>query len=157
MLLPLGITLTLLANGSRRTYSMSTETEQNGEIRIDRAKYDSITLYEVSEDELNTIEQGSPSSTYLNIAISLLSIFLALLITLLTVSITDIKIYTFFVIVTVVAFVGGIVLFILWLGTRTSTKTIFKRIRDRKSPDAVREVIISDKPEAQTPSNATEK
>lgn len=49
------------------------EKEDGFTVAILRAKIDTLTIYEISEEELLTIERGSPDSIYLTIAIALLS------------------------------------------------------------------------------------
>ena len=50
------------------------ENISDEKVKVKRHKFDSLTIYDVSESELETIEKGSPSSIYLNFAIFLLSI-----------------------------------------------------------------------------------
>lgn len=123
---------------------MPNETNQSteGEIQVDRARLGSITVYDVTEDELETIERGAPSSNYLNFAIALLSVFISFLATLLTVSIEDDRIFMFFLFTAIVTFVVGTILSILWLLSRASSKSIFKKIRDRKNSNEVRAAIL---------------
>ncbi len=40
---------------------------------IRRARIDNLTIYEISDAELNILERGSPDSIYLNVAIALIS------------------------------------------------------------------------------------
>jgi hypothetical protein len=111
------------------------------EITISRAKLDSITVYDVTEEELEIIERGSPSSNYLNFSVALLSIFISFLISLLSTKIESDKTYTFFMVVTVVSLIIGIFLLYLWWRTYDSTKAVFKKIRSRKSVDAIVDAV----------------
>jgi len=99
---------------------------------IRKVKVDSLTIYEVTESELEIIERGSPSSTQLNLSIALLSVAVSFLITLLT---SDFKgkdrLFTVFTVVTVVSFLGGGVLFLLWYNTKNDVDEVLKKIRGR--------------------------
>lgn len=113
------------------------------QITVNRAKYDSITLYEISEEELDIVERGSPSSNYLNFALVLLTIFVSFLISLLLNNIQGKK-FTFFLIVTVITAVVGVILLILWLLSYKSSKRVFSKIRSRKNVEKVREIIAEE-------------
>lgn len=122
-------------------------TETKDEISISRAKLESITVYDVMEEELEIIERGSPSSTFLNFAIALLSIFLSLLTTLFVTKIDDNRVFQGFITVCAITGIAGIVLLVLWIRTNNDTKTIFQKIRARKSAAIIREVaqeIVTD-------------
>lgn len=90
------------------------ENEADKGVRIHRGRCDSLKIYEVTEGELATIERGSPNSLFLNFAIFFLSVAVAFLITLLTVSITSDRLYTIFVVVCVLGFMVGVFLLFLW-------------------------------------------
>lgn len=113
----------------------------NGEIQIDRARLDSITVYEVTEDELEIIERGTPTSNYLNFSIALLSIFVAFFITLLTVEIENDRTFLFFLATTIITLIVGVILLIMWIRSNRSSVSIFSKIRARKSSDKIREAI----------------
>jgi len=70
---------------------MPNENEQSTGVKINRGKLGSISLYEVTEDELNILERGSPSSTYLNFSIGLLSIGISFFISIFSTKIDDLK------------------------------------------------------------------
>lgn len=109
-------------------------TNNQGEVgpKIKRARYDSLELFEVSEGELTIIERGSPSSTYLNFAIFLISLAISFLTTLLTVDLTNkIILFTIFTVVCVIGFMVGIFLTILWLRSKNEFSDVIKKIRNR--------------------------
>lgn len=120
---------------------MSNEQDQ---ITVNRAKYDEITLYEISEEELDTIERGSPSSNYLSFSLVLLSTFASFLASLLLADVQG-KTYTFFVVITVVSGIVGTILLILWRQSNKSSKKIFIKIRSRKNVEKIREITVQDK------------
>lgn len=99
---------------------------------IKRGRVDSLNIFEIREDELNTIEKGSTTSLYLNFAIFLLSIAASFLIALLTSDFKD-KLFTFtiFCVVTVVGFVIGLILLIMWFREKDEFKEVIKIIRQR--------------------------
>ena len=100
--------------------------------KIRKGKVDSLTIYEISEGELETIERGSPSSTYLNFSIFLLSIATSFLVTLLIDDFNDKpKVFTIFTIITVVGYIVGIVLIILWWQTKNDVNEVLKKIKER--------------------------
>lgn len=102
---------------------------------IVRGKIGKLTIYEVSESELETLERGSPVALYLNFAIFLLSIGLSFLLTLFTATIGSQRTFTVLVVISTVGLVGGAVLLGLWLHSRQSIRAIGRRIRDRVPPE----------------------
>jgi len=93
-----------------------------------------LTIYEITESELSTIENGSPSSIYLNFAIFLLSIAASFLASLLTNDYTN-KQNTLivFLLITIVGFIIGGFLMILWLRTKNEFDQTINKIKDRMS------------------------
>lgn len=101
--------------------------------QIRRARLGTLLIYEVSEYELEKIEQGSPNSTYFNFAIFLISTAVSFTVTLLTATLLpaqSVVFYTFLT-VTLVSWVGGAVLLALWLRTKNEVDHVFKRIKER--------------------------
>jgi len=115
--------------------------EKPGEFlpEIRRGRFERLTIYEVSEAELEIIEKGSPSSLYLNFSIFLLSVAIAFLIALLTTNISSAKVFSVFVTITVIGFVFGLLLLILWLKTRKSVSATVCSIKRRLPPEGVQE------------------
>lgn len=106
---------------------------------IRRGRFDRLTIYEVSETELEIIEKGSPSSLYLNFSIFLLSTGTTFLIALFTTNIASVKVFSVFVIITVIGFILGLLLLILWLRTRKSVSATVCLIKRRLPPEGVQE------------------
>ncbi len=73
---------------------------------IRRGRVAQLTIYEVSEIELETLAQGSANSIYLNFAIFLLSVSVSLIIALLTATIASNRVFTVFVVIAVVGAIG---------------------------------------------------
>lgn len=110
---------------------MNTVAEASVQLRIVRGPVDSLSLYEITDYELELLEQGSPSSTYFNFAIFFVSIGISFLTTLLTVDIVSIYIFSIFTILTVFGICAALVLFQLWRSTKSRTKDLCKKIRAR--------------------------
>jgi len=108
-----------------------TDSTSSSEIRVVRGKFDSLSLYEVTDNELEILEKGSPSSIYLNFAILLLSAGISFLINLLSVNIQSIKTFTVFVVFTVIGILGGIILLVIWYRQRQSMSDIIRKIKQR--------------------------
>lgn len=116
---------------------MANQTEHSGDkpFKIRRGRVDSLSLYEITEHELVTLENGSPSSLYLNFSLLLLTTATSFLISLLTTTIESDRTYAIFVILVVVGYVLGVLLGIIWWRTRQSVSVITKRIRSRIPPE----------------------
>lgn len=97
---------------------------------IRRGRVDSLTLYEITDNELEILERGSPGSTELNFAVALLSIFSSSLTTLLTTT-TSTVVFQFFLMVTIVTFVLGSFFLIKWKRTHNDVKDVVARIKAR--------------------------
>lgn len=119
------------------------DIENSGEkpFKIKRGRVDSLSLFEITEHELNILESGSPSSLFLNFALLLLSAATSFLITLTSTTISSDRVFAVFTIIAVTGYIAGIVLFMLWWRNRQSTATIIKRIRQRIPSD---ELLDSD-------------
>lgn len=99
---------------------------------IKKGKVDSLTIYEISEGELETIERGSPNSTYLNFSIFLISTATSFLVTLFTVELIEKQhLFIIFTIITVVGYMVGILLFVLWYKTKNDVDAVLKKIKER--------------------------
>ena len=103
------------------------------EIRV--GKIGELKVHQISDDELTRLGQGSGQSLFLNFGIGVFSVAVSFLISLLTTTITSDRVFNVFVIVTVVAFLAGIVFIILWLRTRIPISRELQVIRDRMPPE----------------------
>ena len=102
-----------------------------GQIKIVRGRVDSLLLYEVTDSELKTLERGSPSSIYLDFAISLLSVALSLVVAVVTTTIKSLTAYLTFLVVISVSIVAGLVLLALWWRSRESVREVLQEIKNR--------------------------
>jgi hypothetical protein len=99
---------------------------------IRRIRYRELTLFEITEDELELLERGSPDSIRLNLAVALLSAATSFFASLLTADFSEAeRTFIVFVVLTVVSAVVGVVLLVLWYVSRRSVSQVLRRIRDR--------------------------
>ena len=103
--------------------------------RIVRASLDHLTIYEISDNELDAIERGGPESLMLNFAILFISTAISFTVTLATTSIQSVYLYTAFMVVTIVSYAAALVLGGLWLRSHRSKKSILNIIRERRPPE----------------------
>ena len=97
-----------------------------------------LVAYEVSEGEMEQIENRQTVSIYFTFATSLLSIAVAFLIALLTTTIESDRTYTIFVIAVIIGLVLGVFLSVLgirnYLKDKKTFKTLIAKIKDRLPP-----------------------
>lgn len=98
---------------------------------IIRARIGNLNIYEISEGELEILEKGPPGSIFLNFAIFLMSMALTLIIALLTIDINSNLTYIIFVLLTIIGFVAGILLLLLWYRDNKSINKLTSKIRKR--------------------------
>lgn len=116
------------------------QSEGSVELKIIRGSLNSLSLFEITDYELEIFEKGSPSSTYLNFAIFFSSVGASFLVSLLTVKIESIPLFCIFVIITVIGLGSSIVLFQLWRTSKSSVKELCKKIRARAPVPSVEPV-----------------
>ncbi len=102
--------------------------------RVRRGKVDSVDLYEVKESELEILENGAPVELFLNFSIFLFSTAISGTACLSTSSFTSKMVEEIFLLTTIVGYIGGIFLAILWYRSRRSITAITKVIRSRIPP-----------------------
>lgn len=91
-----------------------------------------IVIYFVSDDELRMLERGDPSSTYLNLAIFFLSVAVSFLASLLVTQPQTMAAFVIMVVITVLSFMVGLALTVLWWQSSGRVSEVVQRIRDRK-------------------------
>lgn len=106
---------------------------------IRRARFDRLTIYEISEDELATLARGSPDSVFLNFAIFLLSVAASFIIALFTTTMESDRLFFVFVIITVIGLISGFVLLAMWRRNRKSVSEIVDAIKKRLPPEGIQE------------------
>lgn len=97
--------------------------------QIKRGKFDSISLYEVTEEELSILESGE-NSVELNFAIALFSAMLTLVISLITTTMSDL-VKGIFIVCSVFAFIFGFYFVVKWKKNKGKVKSTFDKIRSR--------------------------
>jgi len=104
---------------------------------IRRGRIDRLNIYEVTDSELHLLERGSPESLFLNFAVFLLSTAISFLVTLLSTEIGSARVFSVFVILTVLGFILGTLLLALWWWHRRSSSLIIEEIRRRMPPEGI--------------------
>jgi hypothetical protein len=102
---------------------------------IERIRLDKLTIFEITEAELDALERGSTESLFFNLAIATVSIATSFLVSLLTTVIENDRTLIVFVVICVVGFLSGLTFTLLWLQMRKSLKKVAREIRDRKPPE----------------------
>ena len=108
---------------------------------IIRARIDCLNIFEISEGELEIFEKGSPGSIFLNFAIFLIGSAFTLLIALLTTDIKSDNTYIIFVVLTIVGFIAGLLLLILWYRNNQSISKLAETIRKRLPREEIPQLI----------------
>ena len=115
---------------AKKSTKESLTDEKGPKIRM--GKVDSLTIYEISEGELEIIERGSPNSTFLNFAIFLTSIATSFFVTLLTIDLKGKQnLFIIFNLITIVGFLLGIFLLIIWWRSKNDIDVVLKKIKER--------------------------
>jgi len=104
---------------------------------VKRGRFDSLTIYDVTAQELTIIENGSTNSLYLNFAIFLLSVSASFFASVFTVEWfpqglePHLVSFIVFLIIAVLTFLVGIVCGIVWWKTQDEFKANIKTIKNR--------------------------
>ena len=106
---------------------------------IRRARCSKLTIYDVTESELETLAQGSPDSIILNFSIFLFTVFISFLVALITSPPKSDRVFIVFLIFTIIGALGGVILLLIWLKSRKSVSKTIKTIKDRLPPEGVQE------------------
>jgi hypothetical protein len=130
--------------------------DHQGETTIDRHYIESIKTYEISEDQLMIVESGSSGGTALNFCIALYSIDISFIVSLLTTTIGNVAILSFFWVIISVTSILGTFFLITWLKSRKSSKSIFEKIRKQKSTRVIRDNALADEPVTDTSDEQSE-
>lgn len=117
----------------------SNETEKQFLPAIRRARFEQLTIFEISESELESLERGSPDSLFLNFAIAFLSAAISLTGCLVTSTVSSTRVFTVMVLLTIVAYAAGVVLISLWYRNHRSVRSVAAMIRKRLPPEGTQE------------------
>ena len=100
-------------------------------LKVRRGCVDSISIYEIKEDELDTLERGTYMDVQFNFAIFLLSSSITAIGTLSSAEFKSRILETIFVFISVGGIIGAIVLFALWYSSKKPIKQTITKIRKR--------------------------
>lgn len=123
--------------------AVQNETGQN-EPRIVRGRVDSLSLYEITDHELDILEKGSPESFHLNFGIFLLTVGLSFLVTLLSEDIQSNRLFTVFVVLCSVGLLGGSFLIFLWYRMRKELTNVVAKIKKRIAAQEITSSILDE-------------
>ncbi len=129
---------------------MGQNTNSEKSLRVRRGRVDSVSLYEVKENELEILENGEPTSLQLNFAIFLLSTAFSGILTLCTATFSSTLLQNTFLFVTIIGFLLGSYLLLMWWKGRRSIKRIIQTIKNRIPPEPIGE---EEEDEDETPKN----
>lgn len=113
--------------------SLAMSDNQETSIKINRAKIDSLEVFEVTSDELDHLCSGGPDSTLLNFSIATGSFGMSSFLSLISLDASSDRIYLTFFSITVISILACIVLLRLWWKYRGGRSKIIDRINDRSS------------------------
>lgn len=116
---------------------MNMARQRDSEFRpeIRRGRLDRLTIYEISEGELELLAQGAPNSVLLNFSIALLTTAGSFLIALATTTIESPWTFTVFVLVALVCGINGVGFLVLWYRGSRSVSALVETIRNRVPPE----------------------
>ncbi len=106
---------------------------------IHRVRVEKLTIFEITEGELEALERGSPESLFLNMGVATSSVAISFLVTLTTTSIANLGVFCVFVILCVVGSLAGITFGLLWWRSRTTVRNVSREIRSRMVPEGIQE------------------
>lgn len=110
------------------------EPEKEFEPAIVRARVEKLTIFEITEAELESLEGASPESLFLNLAIATLSFAVSFFTSLITATFESIFAFCVFVIICAVCFIAGVTFSLLWWTSRRTGRVVARQIRGRVPP-----------------------
>src|SRR4051812_21342248 len=116
-----------------RSKAKGIQVELLPEVR--RGRIERLSIYDVSEDELEILARGSSDSIYLNFAISLLSVFFSFLIALLTTTSRSTTVQVFLISATIITGINGSLLLAIWFRNRRTVSDLIEKIKARMPPE----------------------
>ena len=120
------------------------QAENSGEesVEIRRGRFGSLSLYEVTEHELDILKQGTPLSLLLTVGISLCTIGISFFIALLTAPIkTNSTIFVVFISIIVCSFTSSFVFICWWYSNRQSVSSVIEKIKSRMLAEEEKRII----------------
>lgn len=98
---------------------------------IQRVRFQKLTIYGVSESELELLERGAPDSLVLNFSIALFSAAISLTVTFATATVESDRVFQALVLLVGIGYVGGFFFLVRWLRLRKSVSETARTIRER--------------------------
>lgn len=98
---------------------------------VRRGRVDSLNLYEITEEELRQLGEGSPVNVYLNLAISAISIAVSFGASLATSTFKSAAVQFTFIAITVATVLVFVIFGVLWLRCRRVTSHVINKIKSR--------------------------
>lgn len=106
--------------------------EASDSVHVNRAKVDSITIYDVTESELVEIESCNAVDWLFNVAIACITTTISFVVTLTTTKIENERLFYSYVILTCVSAASAIGLFVNWKILKGKRDNVIVRIKARK-------------------------
>ena len=100
---------------------------------IVRGRIQELRIYEVTLEELDLLERGSPDSAMLNLAIFFGTAAISLTLALVTTTPPQ-QVFIVFVVIATVAAAAALILAVIWWRSRVSVRAVATRIRNRLPP-----------------------
>jgi hypothetical protein len=107
-------------------------------LRVRRGRVESVDLYEIKDNELDALENGTPAELQFNYSVFLLSIAFSAITTLVTATFTSAVVQTVYIVAAIVGVLLGGYFLVVWRNSRKSVKTLCQRIRERIPPEQER-------------------
>ena len=120
-----------MSPSDRPTDSLPEQSSEEPLPIVRRARLQRLTIYEVEESELLILERGGFGSIYINVSIALLSLAIGLTATLSAADFPSDRTWLLFLVVTVVGYVVGATLLLIWWRSRKSISDCVREIRRR--------------------------
>jgi len=112
---------------------MKTHEKPHGELEF--VPLGKLTIYPITEHELNALKNGSPESIYLTFGIACLTTALTAFLSVITLSTNNPSVINIYWIIIIIGFLAGCVLMALWHHYKGQNLAILENVRNRKSPE----------------------
>ena len=112
--------------------------ESSDSLHVNRAKVDSITIYDVTESELVEIESCNAVDWLFNVAIACMTTTISFVVTLTTTKIESERLFYSYVILTCISGVAAIAFFVNWRILKGKRDNVIVRIKARKKETQMR-------------------
>ena len=114
--------------------------ESSDRLHVNRAKVDSITIYDVTESELVEIESCNAVDWLFNVAIACVTITVSFVVTLTTTKIESTRLFYAYIILTCVSGVAAIGFVVNWRILKGKRDNVIVRIKARKKETTMKKI-----------------